>query len=257
LRAKGTSAAAPPAVTSEEGDEPDDFGLSEKFFERPRQPADTLPTVDEPPSEMFVSDGQEAGSRRRTFLIILICLVAPALVALAVWMWQQRTVGDSGAIPAPPSAPPQEVPVSTNTNSSTSPAPPPPDQIVAADTPSQTFEVGVALFAGYERANRLAVSLAASGFRAITRPLETVNGRMFEVRTGPYLTREAAETDAELIRKLPGYADARVLSTSTTASAAPATTAPATSTPVAAVPSPAPVPASSTPPQTAPPPTAP
>jgi hypothetical protein len=34
---------------------------------------------------------------------------------------------------------------------------------------------------------------------------------LFEVRTGPYLSRDAAEADAAIIRKMPGYADARVV----------------------------------------------
>jgi len=193
---------------------------------------------------MFGSTNEAPSSRRRTFLIILICLVAPALVALAVWMWQQKTVGNSGAIPALPSAPPKEVAAKT---------PPPPesgDQIAATGTPSQPFEVGVALFAGYERANRLAVALAASGFRAITRPIESPEGRMFEVRTGPYISRDAAEADAALIRKLPGYSDARVLATSPPVAAAPAAATPAAAVPVAAVPQPAP--SASAPPPAAP-----
>ena len=236
LRARAASAVPAPAAIPPEPAEPvDDFGLSEKFFERPRQPTDEMPPIGELAPEMFGSTNDAPSSRRRTFLIILICLVAPALVALAVWMWQQRTVGDSGAIPALPTAPPKEEVAAK--------APPPPesvDQIVATDTPSQPFEVGVALFAGYERANRLAVALAASGFRAITRPIESPEGRMFEVRTGPYLSRDAAEADAALIRKLPGYSDARVLATSTSVPAAPATVSPAAVAPVAAVPQPAP-----------------
>ena len=63
---------------------------------------------------------------------------------------------------------------------------------------------------------------------------------MFEVRTGPYISRDAAEADAALIRKLPGYSDARVLATSTPVAAAPAAAAPAAVAPVAAVPQPAP-----------------
>ena len=214
----------------------DDFGLSEKFFERPRQPtARCRPSASTRP-EMFGSTNEAPSSRRRTFLIILICLVAPALVALAVWMWQQRTVGDSGAIPALPTAPPKE-----NWRRRPRRRAESVDQIVAADTPSQSFEVGVALFAGYERAE-------PSGGRAcgvrisrpITRPIESPEGRMFEVRTGPYLSRDAAEADAALIRKLPGYSDARVLATSTSVPAAPATVSPAAVAPVAAVPQPAP-----------------
>jgi cell division septation protein DedD len=242
LRGRAASAVTAPAAMPPEPAEPvDDFGLSEKFFERPRQPTDEMPPIGEPAPEMFGSTNGAPSSRRRTFLIILICLVAPALVALAVWMWQQRTVGDSGAIPALPTAPPKE-----EVAAKTTPPPESVDPIVATETPSQPFEVGVALFAGYERANRLAVALAASGFRAITRPIESPEGRMFEVRTGPYLSRDAAEADAALIRKLPGYSDARVLATSTSAPAAPATVSPA-----AAVPQPAPS-VSNTPPPAAP-----
>jgi hypothetical protein len=41
--------------------------------------------------------------------------------------------------------------------------------------------------------------------------IDSPQGRMYEVRTGPYISREAAEADAEVIRKIPGYADARVV----------------------------------------------
>jgi cell division septation protein DedD len=233
-------AAMPPDPEPDPDESEDDFGLSEKFFERPRQPTDEMPPIGELPPEMFGSTGaQTASSRRRTILIIVICLLAPALVALAVWMWQQNRVVDNGAIPAPPTAPLAEQAAQPAQISQ------PVDQVVAADTPSQSFEVGVALFAGYERANRLAVALAASGFRAITRPIESPEGLMYEVRTGPYLSRDAAETDAAAIRKLPGYGDARVMATST-----PVAASPAAPPPVAAVPPPAPV--TNTPPPAAP-----
>ena len=85
------------------------------------------------------------------------------------------------------------------------------DPPISTESDPQPFEVGVALFSGYDRASRLAVSLAASGFRATTRMIESPQGRMYEVRTGPYISRDAAEADAAVIRKIPGYGDARVV----------------------------------------------
>ena len=75
----------------------------------------------------------------------------------------------------------------------------------------ETFEVGVALFVAPARARRLEAELAASGYRASTDPSSWPAGAMYEVRTGPYPTRDDAEVDVARIRQMPGYADARVI----------------------------------------------
>jgi cell division septation protein DedD len=143
-------------------------------------------------------------SRRRTVFLLLGCLLAPALIALVMWWWQQRPF-ESSALPAPPPQPESGLALRTAT------PPASVDQPAAPDAGRPSYEVGVALFSGYDRANTLAVELAAAGFRASTRSVESTKGRLYEVRTGPYLSREAAEADAAEIRKMPGYADARVV----------------------------------------------
>ena len=239
------SASAP--LLAPDSEPTDDFGLNDKFFERPRSaPEDSVSLDDDAPApHLLLGDTDTPPSgRRRTLLLVLVGILALALAALLIWAWQRQSpVGD--VAPAPPSPPATEA---------AQPQTPPPTesvgQSVAADpanqsptnqsATNQSFEVGVALFAGYERANRLAVSLAASGFRATTRPFESAGGRMFEVRTGPYLSREEAEADASVIRKMPGYSDARVIAPTATTSVAPsATSSGPTSTPPAAASTPA------------------
>ena len=74
------------------------------------------------------------------------------------------------------------------------------------------FEIGVAVFTGPERAGRLQAELAGAGHHASTRSIVLAGTPMFEVRAGPYSTREAADIDVARIRQMPGYADARVIS---------------------------------------------
>ena len=211
-------AAAPPEPT-------DDFGLGEKFFERERpRPVgdDDIPPVVETTAPQFLlggtSDETPPSSKRRTMLLLFLCILAPVLVAWLIWTWQQQPSEGSALpslpIPANEDAAVMAKPVGTEAAPVGQSPTPTTGQIVPADAGSQPYEVGVALFAGYDRANRLAVALAASGFRAITRPIESSRGRMYEVRTGPYVSREEAEADAILIRQLPGYADARVVAPS-------------------------------------------
>jgi general secretion pathway protein A len=79
------------------------------------------------------------------------------------------------------------------------------------DAASDAFEVGVAVFAGPVRASRLEAELDGAGYQASTRSMVLAGAPMFEVRTGPYSTREAAEIDVARIRQMPGHADARVI----------------------------------------------
>ncbi len=184
----------------------DDFGLGEKFFERQRTVEDTLPDMESSGPELFMSASEAPpSSRRRTILLLVGCLLAPALIAWLIWWWQQNPLDSSSTLPALP-----QPPVSEPARAAVPPIEL--EQASAADANGGgSFEVGVALFSGYDRANTLAVELAVAGFRASTRSLESAKGRLYEVRTGPYLSREAAEADAARIRKMPGYADARVV----------------------------------------------
>ena len=201
-------ASAPAATRAPQPDpEPlDDFGLGEKFFERQRTMEDTLPDMESSGPELFMSASEAPqSSRRRTILLLVGCLLAPALIAWLIWWWQQNPLNSSSTLPALP-----QPPVSEPARAAV-----PPIELeqasVAEANGGDSFEVGVALFSGYDRANTLAVELAVAGFRASTRSLESAKGRLYEVRTGPYLSREAAEADAARIRKMPGYADARVV----------------------------------------------
>jgi cell division protein FtsN len=156
--------------------------------------------------DLFMSSGADAApsTRRRTILLLLGCVLAPVLIALVFWWWQQRPF-DISTLPAVPPRPAPELGLRVAT------LPTALEQVAVADASGESFEVGVALFSGYERASGLAVELAVAGFRASTRSVESSKGRLYEVRTGPYLSREAAEVDAARIRKIPGYADARVV----------------------------------------------
>jgi hypothetical protein len=184
----------------------DDFGLGESFFERPVSLEDVPGDTEEPP--LFTSSGHyetSSPNRRRTVLLVLGCVLLPALIAALVWLWQQRAF-DISALPALPPVPVRDMAIRA--------AKPPVtlEQLAAAQqTGSALFEVGVALFSGYERASNLAVELAAAGFRASTRSIDSAKGRLYEVRTGPYFSHDAAEADAVRIRQIPGYADARVV----------------------------------------------
>ena len=182
-------AAAPPEPT-------DDFGLGEKFFERERpRPVgdDDIPPVVETTAPQFLlggtSDEAPPSSKRRTILLLFLCILAPVLVAWLIWTWQQQPSEGSALpslpIPANEDAAVMAKPVATEAAPVGQSPTPTTGQIVPADAVSQPYEVGVALFAGYDRANRLAVALAASGFRAITRPIESSRGRMYQSANRP------------------------------------------------------------------------
>jgi general secretion pathway protein A len=191
----------------------DDFGLGEKFFERPHPVVeiggaldDDTEAVDEDEAPMlFGADRAAQSGKRRTVLIVLCLVLAPALIAAAIWWWQQQQISGNITLPALP-APPARASILRELI-----PPAPPELLELPDVGGFPFEVGVGLFTGFDRANGLAVELAAAGFRATTRSLDSPKGRMFEVRTGPYMSREAADADAGRIRQMPGYADARVV----------------------------------------------
>jgi cell division septation protein DedD len=86
--------------------------------------------------------------------------------------------------------------------------------IPTAGAPAPSYEVGVALFSRFARASRLEAELTTLGYRVSVWALELAVGRRYEVRTGPYGTRAAADADAIRIRALGGYADARVIPSS-------------------------------------------
>jgi cell division septation protein DedD len=158
---------------------------------------------------MFGGQSPAPANKRRTVLLIAACVLIPVMVAWVLWMWQHQATADAASAPA--AASPSPAVTAINQEPVEAVKPPAADAPIGTEGDTPAFEVGVALFSGYDRASRLAVSLAASGFRATTRMIDSPQGRMYEVRTGPYVSRDAAEADAAVIRKIPGYADARVV----------------------------------------------
>jgi type II secretory pathway predicted ATPase ExeA len=157
-------------------------------------------------SEMALAESPRSPWRR-----VLAALIGVLAVAgLLGWRTYQSFAEPSAAVlaPARPAARAVERPA---------PAPPTAsevaqtDDLTAVSQAAGGFDVGVALFSGAGRAMRLETELEAAGYRASTWVVELEAGQMYEVRTGPYDTREAAQADADRIRALPGYADARVV----------------------------------------------
>ncbi len=159
--------------------------------------------------------------RRRTRRLMLAA-VAAAIVAFALY-WQAQWDNDiqSEATPEAPDSHyeafaltfrPKRVPKSV-------PLAPIVDQNAAALAPAATsagpgiFAIDVALFSSSARASGLVEQLGAAGFRAYVKDLDLGDrGHLHEVVAGPFATR--AETDAALarIRALPGFGDARAIS---------------------------------------------
>jgi cell division septation protein DedD len=78
---------------------------------------------------------------------------------------------------------------------------------------TETFVIDVALFSSSARAARLAADLTAASYRAYVRDLQLGDrGRLYQVKVGPFASRAAADADIARIHATPGYADARVVS---------------------------------------------
>jgi general secretion pathway protein A len=164
------------------------------------------PPAPEPRRLLDVGSEEAAPARFGAFKWIATGLLGLSLGALLLFGWQLRqTLGEEVVTPTLPVAPARAVIHAA--------APPvaPVTQGAASASDGGLFEVGVALFSGRTRASRLEVALAVAGYQASTRAVDFARGRMYEVRTGPYATRAGAETDAARIRRMPGYADARVI----------------------------------------------
>ena len=82
----------------------------------------------------------------------------------------------------------------------------------ATPNPTVLFAIDVALFNSVSRADRLVRELAAGGFHAYQNDVDLGDrGHLLEVLVGMYASREAAAADAQRIREIPGYQDARVV----------------------------------------------
>jgi len=94
---------------------------------------------------------------------------------------------------------------------------PPPAIAVPAAAPARPapsagpFAIDVALFNSTARASRLAAELTAANYPAYVRNLDLGDrGRLYQVRIGPFTSREAADAEVARVHAMPGYADARV-----------------------------------------------
>ena len=74
------------------------------------------------------------------------------------------------------------------------------------------FAIDVALFNSTTRASRLAAELTAARYPAYVRNLDFGDrGRLYQVKIGPFASREAANAEVARVHAMPGYADARVV----------------------------------------------
>jgi cell division septation protein DedD len=75
------------------------------------------------------------------------------------------------------------------------------------------FAIDVALFSSSARASRVRDQLIAAGYRAYIKDLDLGDrGRLYEVVVGPFALRAETDAVAARIRAIPGFADARILS---------------------------------------------
>ncbi len=181
-----------------------DFGLESFPAEGSRGATADPPRVEAPALNDAVST-PAAPFRGIRWITAAVLVVAVAVsVTFVAFSQARQELAEPLTLPAPPAAPLRVF----------SPETPPAERPGGTNAPAsaQSFEVGVALFAGPTRATRLQEQLAAAGYRASVRPLELANGPMYEVRTGPYPYFEAAHLDAVRIREEAGFADARIIS---------------------------------------------
>ena len=79
-------------------------------------------------------------------------------------------------------------------------------------TAAGPFAIDVALFNSTTRASRLAAELTAVHYLAYVRNLELgERGRQYQVKIGPFASREAADAEVARVHATPGFADARVV----------------------------------------------
>jgi type II secretory pathway predicted ATPase ExeA len=167
--------------------------------ERRASPKPPQPAADPAPEPAQHTD-------RRAVKWVAAAVVGLAVGVLAVTSWNRGSTDAAQALTLPSFPQPPvnryvvdpRLPVSSRETASPSPV-------------AGRFEVGVALFARPTRARTAEIELAAAGYHASTRALMFGRGHMYEVRTGPYATRVAAEADAARIRSMGSYSDARVL----------------------------------------------
>ena len=180
----------------------------------PATMADFAEETQEPSLDQVADATQNSGRRVMPLIVAAVMALAIGASMLFGWQRQQAALVENLTMPEPPAAPARR---------SVTPVPTPPtllvqpNEIATVASGTGAFEVGVAQFSAPSRAIRLEAELAASGYRASTWSVDFDSGRLYEVRIGPYSTRDAAEADATRIREMRGYEDARVMASSSAA----------------------------------------
>src|SRR5437588_8809217 len=203
------------------------------------EPDDAAPTVwtaDDRPLTLFVKSrgtivneelsfpGAQRQPPARRFAQALGAFLLAAGVVFGILYWRDQEDGLKAPImwPALPAPPPwAELRTATPMLTAdivpmTGPQQPLGSAIIGAggatpDAPG-LFAIDVALFNTAARADRLVQQLTAAGYHAYQNDLDLgARGHLLEVLVGMYATRYAAALDAERIREIPGYQDARVV----------------------------------------------
>jgi hypothetical protein len=187
-----------PAVTSPEA-VPEPIAA---FIEEAREEA----RDDAPPQALLEHPAPPVSVRQGRILMWIAAGFLGLAVGAALMMLSGRNRGQDWAATTPNPQNPAKVLLRE------AEVPSPPMSATSGVTTPDGFEIGVAVFSGPTRAGRLEAELAAAGFKATTHSIELAGAPMFEVRVGPYATREAADTEVARVRQMPGYADARVIS---------------------------------------------
>jgi hypothetical protein len=173
---------------------------------------DSRDTRTEPASDAV--RGWKSRGRQVALAVLILALIAGAAFGRTQW----ASVGVVAA-PEPPASPlesfalnfvprrqPERAAVTPDAGSM---APLPPGAAATAES----FVIDVALFSSSARAVRVVADLAAANYRAYVRDLQLGDrGRLYQVKVGPFASRAAADAEMARIHATPGYADARVVS---------------------------------------------
>jgi cell division septation protein DedD len=188
------------------------------------QAAPTAATTDERPS-LFESRGIWAAqaappgrrrwrrrTRRMAVAVAVLALIVAGSYGQALWEESVEII----TAPTPPPSPLEAFALNFQPKRAAERVPLIPD--AAADnapltTPPIIFAIDVALFNSTRRASRLVTELTTANYHAYVRDLDLGDrGHLYEVMVGPFASREEAATEAARIHAIPGYEDARVVS---------------------------------------------
>jgi cell division septation protein DedD len=162
--------------------------------------------------------------RRRTKRLAIVAAVLALIVAASFGQAQWEDSVEVMTAPEPPASPlatfalkfqpkraADRVPLTPDAAADAAIVPPAP--AAAEPAPAGIFAIDVALFNSTTRASRLATDLVAANHHAYVRDLDLGDrGHLFEVMVGPFASREEAGSELARIHALPGYEDARLVS---------------------------------------------